>query len=159
MNNYFGKYRGEVTNNIDPEGRGRVQVSVPSVLGSGRMSWATPCVPFAGPQQGFFAVPPIGANVWVEFEEGDLDSPIWVGGFWGTGECPANPALPQTLMIATQTVTLAFDSILQQAELKIEGVGSVLISPTGVEVSNGSGAVIKLSGPAVSINNGALDVM
>ena len=72
---------------------GRVQVSVPAVLGDGRLSWAMPCVPYAGSQVGFFAIPPVGANVWVEFEGGDPDYPIWSGCFWGTGEVPATPAM------------------------------------------------------------------
>lgn len=66
---FFGKYRGKVENNIDPMQLGRVQVKVPAVLGDGTMSWAMPCVPYAGSGVGFFAIPPNGANIWVEFEE------------------------------------------------------------------------------------------
>ncbi|HBL27563.1 MAG TPA: baseplate assembly protein, partial [Acidobacteria bacterium] len=55
---FYGKYRGKVSNNIDPLQIGRLQVSVPEVLGDGRLSWALPCVPFAGPGVGFFALPP-----------------------------------------------------------------------------------------------------
>ena len=83
MTQFFGKYRGKVENNIDPMMLGRVQVSVPAVLGSGQLSWAMPCAPFAGPGVGLFTVPPVGANVWVEFEAGDPDYPIWSGCFWG----------------------------------------------------------------------------
>ena len=68
--------------------RGRVQVAVPAVLGSGRLSWAEACVPYAGDQVGLFAVPPVGANVWVEFEAGDPDHPILAGCFWGAGSGP-----------------------------------------------------------------------
>jgi uncharacterized protein involved in type VI secretion and phage assembly len=82
---YYGKYRGKVENNIDPMQMGRVQVSVPAVLGESTLGWAMPCSPFAGSGVGFFAVPPTGANVWVEFEGGDPDFPIVAGGFWGTG--------------------------------------------------------------------------
>ena len=88
MTQFFGKYRGTVANNIDPQMMGRVQVSVPSVLGEGQLSWAMPCVPYAGSGVGFFAIPPNGANVWVEFEAGDPDYPIWSGCFWGMGEAP-----------------------------------------------------------------------
>ena len=49
-----------------------------------------PCAPFAGSGVGFFALPPVGANVWVEFEGGDPDYPIWSGCFWGAGEVPAH---------------------------------------------------------------------
>ena len=69
-------------------------MKVPSVLGDQVVTgWATPCVPYGGqPGQGLFAMPDQGAGVWVEFEEGDLEFPIWVGTFWskpgGTTEVP-----------------------------------------------------------------------
>ena len=93
---YFGKYQGRVTDNLDPKHLGRIQVSAPSVLGAGRKSWAMPCVPYAGKGVGLFAIPPIEANVWVEFEGGDLDHPIWSGCFWGTGEVPGRGKTPHS---------------------------------------------------------------
>ena len=38
MTEFFGKYRGSVANNMDPMQQGRIQVSVPSVLGDGQLS-------------------------------------------------------------------------------------------------------------------------
>src|SRR6516162_160057 len=87
---YYGKYRGTVLNNVDPMQMGRIQVVVPDVTSVLPTTWALPCVPMAGPQCGEFTVPPIGAAVWVEFEHGDRDYPIWIGGFWGSAaEVPA----------------------------------------------------------------------
>jgi uncharacterized protein involved in type VI secretion and phage assembly len=91
MTQFFGKYRGQVANNIDPMLLGRIQVKVPAVLGDGDLSWAMPCVPYAGASVGLFLVPPVGANVWVEFEAGDTDYPISSGCFWGVGRCLRNP--------------------------------------------------------------------
>ena len=83
---FYGKYRGIVRDNVDPLGLGRLKLLVPSVLGESDecvTDWAWPCVPFGGaPNQGFFFIPEIEAKVWVEFEEGNLDLPIWVGTFW-----------------------------------------------------------------------------
>jgi hypothetical protein len=90
----YGKYRGFVVDNADPEQLGRLKVSVPSVLGDEVVTgWAMPCVPYGGDaDQGFLFIPEIGAGVWVEFEEGDLEFPIWVGTFWskpgGESELP-----------------------------------------------------------------------
>src|SRR5207302_6412680 len=89
---WYGKYRGTVTNNVDDQHLGRVQVSCPTALQGGKLSWAMPCAPYAGAGVGLFMVPPVGANVWVEFENGDLDYPIWAGCFWGENEVPAAPA-------------------------------------------------------------------
>jgi len=103
---YYGKYRGVVLNNIDPMQMGRVQVQVPDVMGVGLSSWAMACVPFTGKQSGVYCVPQIGAGVWVEFEQGDPDHPVWVGGFWGSvADVPALAlaGLPVSPSIVLQT--------------------------------------------------------
>ena len=91
---FYGKYRGFVKNNQDPKHLGRLTLQVPSVLGDEVTGWAMPCVPYGGQDnQGFLCIPDVGAGVWVEFEEGDLEFPIWVGTFWsapeGHSEIPA----------------------------------------------------------------------
>ena len=84
----YGKYRGKVQDNKDPLRLGRIRAFVPAVAPDG-LNWAMPCVPYAGPQEGFLMLPPVGANVWVEFEGGDLNYPIWSGGFWGDTDAAA----------------------------------------------------------------------
>jgi len=79
---FYGKYRGIVLNNIDPLQIGRLQAMVPEVLGEIPSGWALPCAPYAGTGSGFYAIPPIGAGVWVEFEAGDTSRPIWTGAWW-----------------------------------------------------------------------------
>src|SRR5215472_18644837 len=86
---YVGKYRGSVLNNVDPMQMGRLMLMVPDVLGEIPSSWAMACVPVAGIQMGTWFVPPIGAGVWVEFEQGDADYPIWTGCWWSAGQAPA----------------------------------------------------------------------
>lgn len=165
MSSFFGKYRGTVTNNIDPLQQGRVQVSCPAVLGEGTLSWAMPCAPYAGPGVGFFAVPPVGANVWVEFEGGDPDYPICSGGFWGVGEAPAMPALPTMKVWKTDGVTFTLNDLPGAGGLTME-VGSpvvgmpltIKLDASGIELSNGA-ASVKLTPASVSVNNGALEVI
>ena len=82
---FFGKYRGSVVTNLDPLKQGRLILRVPDVFGLLTSNWALPCVPLAGPMMGTsFVPPPVGASVWVEFEQGDPQMPIWVGCFWET---------------------------------------------------------------------------
>ena len=45
---FFGKYRATVLNNVDPETRGRLMLTIPDVLGLIPSTWAEPCVPLAG---------------------------------------------------------------------------------------------------------------
>jgi hypothetical protein len=161
MPDFFGKYRGTVANNIDPQQMGRVQVNVPSVLGGGSLSWAMPCVPYAGPGVGFFAIPPNGANIWVEFEGGNPDYPIWSGCFWGLGEVPAIPAIAEMKVFKTDACTLTLSDIPGIGGVTIETSSGmkIVLTATGLEINNGQGGVIKMTGPQVSVNNGALEVI
>lgn len=161
MPQFFGKYRGTVANNIDPQQMGRLQVSVPAVLGDGQLSWALPCLPFAGPGVGFFTLPPNGANVWVEFEGGDPDYPIWSGCFWGLGEAPATPAIEQMKVLKTDMATITINDLPGVGGVKIETTlgAKIEITAQGIEINNGMGGVITLMGPQVSVNNGALEVI
>ncbi|CAN5774258.1 hypothetical protein BH10ACI4_BH10ACI4_32530 [soil metagenome] len=79
---FYGKYRGTVLGNLDPMQIGRVMVEVLDVLGASQSTWAMPCVPAAELKSGIISLPPVGAHVWVEFEQGDPSLPIWSGGFW-----------------------------------------------------------------------------
>jgi uncharacterized protein involved in type VI secretion and phage assembly len=166
MKQFFGKYRGKVIENVDPKQTGCIQVSVPAVLGSGTQSWAYPCVPYAGLQTGFFAIPPIGANVWVEFEGGDPDHPIWTGCFWGVGEVPAvalssPPALAHIAMqTSLQNFLLISDAPGAAGGIMLKTTTGAMISvnETGILISNGQGATIMMNGPTVTINQGALAV-
>jgi hypothetical protein len=164
VSSFYGKYRGKVEQNVDPLQLGRLQVSVPAVLGSGRMSWAMPCVPYAGSQVGLFALPPLGANLWVEFEGGDPDSPIWSGCFWGPGELPL-PALAQIKFLRTEGVNLTLSDLPGAGGLTIEVGPPVVPTPltisltaSGIELSNAASSVT-LSPVSVSLNNGALEVL
>ncbi len=164
---FFGKYRGKVENPIDLQGLGRVQVSVPDVLGSGTMAWAMPCVPYAGKSVGFFAIPPQDASVWVEFERGDPDYPIWTGCFWAMGEAPTPPGPLGVFKTVLKTDKLTFEADNNPAlpMLTIEiaiggavGTASIKADATGLTLSC-AGNTIAMSPTGVAINNTNLVVM
>lgn len=165
---YLGKYRGVVLNNIDPMQQGRLQVQVPDVGGVVPATWAMPCVPVAGIQNGMFALPMIGSGVWVEFEQGNPDYPIWVGCFWGSGaEVPALArATPPGLQAITLQTTLQNGITVSDLPGPTGGImiksatgAALIVNDTGIYIQNGKGAMITLVGPAVTINNGALAVI
>lgn len=167
---YYGKFRGTVTNNIDPEFTGRLQIIVPDVSGLVPSSWALPCVPLAGPTgppMGVYMVPPIGAGVWVEFEHGDPEKPIWTGCRWGTtGDIPplAKLGLPVSPSIVFQTAGQNTISISDlpgpTGGILIQSVtgATITINELGITIQNGQGASIALTGPTVTVNAGALIV-
>jgi len=165
---YYGKYRGTVVNNVDPLQIGRIQAIVPDVSGLALSSWAMPCLPVGGPQMGVFTVPPIGAGVWVEFEQGDPDYPIWVGCFWGTvAEVPALArAVPPAVSGITLQTTLQNGLVISDVPGPTGGImlrsttgATIIVNDTGIYIQNGKGASIVLTGPTVNINSGALTVI
>jgi hypothetical protein len=162
---YYGKYRGTVLENVDPLQIGRIIAQVPDVLGELPSNWAMPCVPAAGIQSGAFIVPPIGSQVWMEFEQGDPDHPIWTGGFWGlAAEVPAlaiaEPAVPTGQNIVLQTTgqnsLILSDAVPTPATggiiLKGASGAMIVVNETGIYLSNGQGATITLIGPTVAVN-------
>lgn len=160
MTQYYGKYRGKVENNVDPQLMGRIQVSCPAVLGGGRMSWAMPSAPYAGSGVGFFAIPPNGANVWVEFEGGNTDFPIWSGCFWAIGDLPPDVAIPQKKVFKTDTATLTLSDLpgpLGGITIETKDGKKITMNALSIEITDGNWS-IKLAPASVSINNGALEV-
>jgi uncharacterized protein involved in type VI secretion and phage assembly len=144
---FHGKFRGVVTDIQDPLNQGRIRARVPDVLGNEESGWAMPCVPFAGQSMGFFALPKVGGGVWVEFEQGDPDYPIWVGCWWGSAS-----ELPAVLLAPPYKKVL----------IKTEGGHSIVLDDTpgvgGILLETSTGK-IKLTGPQVSVNDGALEVV
>ena len=166
-NKYYGKYRGTVLQNVDPQQMGRIQVMVPDVSGLLPSSWAMPCVSIAGKQSGVYVVPQIGAGVWIEFEQGDPDYPIWTGGFWGiAAEVPmlalaGNPASPSIVLVSGLNNSLSISDLPGPTGgimLKSTTGAMIVVNDIGITISNGKGATIVLAGPTVTINNGALVV-
>lgn len=91
MAQYFGKYRAQVVDVDDPEKRGRIRVKCPKVLGEDKSNWCQPCTPYAIDTAGDFVLPKVDEFVWVEFEEGDVQKPLWVGCLWSKEKSPVDP--------------------------------------------------------------------
>ncbi|MDQ6775598.1 MAG: phage baseplate assembly protein V [Actinomycetota bacterium] len=165
---YLGKYRGFVLDNVDPLETGRILVQVPDVSNLLPTTWATPCLPYAGIQSGLYVVPEIGSKVWIEFEQGNPDYPIWVGCFWGSvAERPAlalitPPGVPQlTIQTPLQNALMISDVPGPTGGILLKSTTGAMISisDTGIIISNGQGATIVMAGPSVTINEGALEIV
>lgn len=161
MTTFFGKYRGKVVNNIDPLMLGRLTVIVPAVSEL-PISWAMPCVPYAGRNVGFFALPPIAANVWIEFEAGDPNYPIWTGCFLGEGELPVESAVPTSKVIKTETVTLEINDLLNSVSLEaLTPAGPVKLDqgPDGIALTIGAASLkVTLQGVDLAMPPSTLSV-
>src|SRR4051812_21838111 len=107
---HYGKYRGEVTDNNDPDSLGRLRARVPRLLGDKETGWALPAFPYGGAsEQGFFAMPDVGAGVWIEFEEGNLSYPIWSGTWYSSGTIPESAQFAQKVLKTSSGHKIVFD--------------------------------------------------
>lgn len=137
---YWGKYRGTVIDNADPLVSARLLCQVPSLPG-GVLNWATPCVPYAALEQGFLSVPPIGANVWIEFEGGNLDHPIWTGCFWEAEEIPVMPELspeqPEAIKVfRSQSCTLIYNDLPAEGGITMSAADPAVDLPVTVTLNS-----------------------
>lgn len=172
QDSYAGLYRGTVTINVDPQMRGRLLLTIPDVLAFVPSTWAEPCTPLAGPTgpgMGVYMVPPPGAAVWVMFEHGDVNKPVWIGCRFDTGSDPpamaklGNPANPNIviqsllqnmLMVSDMPPTPATGGII----LKSTTGAMIVVNDSGIYLNNGKGASITLVGPAINFNLGAMTI-
>jgi hypothetical protein len=158
---FYGKYRGIVRDNVDPLQLGRVTAEVPAVLGDQTSGWALPCAPYAGDGEGAFFVPPVGAGVWIEFEGGDPDHPIWVGGWWGDGQAPAEesgrsgtPGLKVLRSGAGHVVALDDDDRTITIS-DADGTNLVTIEVTRGQVTLLAAATAVIEAPRITLVDGA----
>ncbi|HEY4114168.1 MAG TPA: phage baseplate assembly protein V [Rhizomicrobium sp.] len=157
---FLGIYRGTVLNNIDPEFRGRLMLTVPDVTSLIPTTWAEPCVPLAGPTgapMGVYMVPPIGAGVFVQFIYGDPDHPVWMGCFWGSpSDVPplSKAGLPVSPSIVLQSLTQNSISISDvpgpAGGVMIKVAGSIIIVSTDG---------ISITAPKLTITAGTITVL
>jgi len=155
---YWGKYRGIVTDTDDPENRGRVKLTVPSVLGDSDSQWAEPAFPYGGGQGfGFIAVPPVNSAVLVEFIEGDPSAPIWTGTFWRTSDEAAEDYTGQEtkVMRTERGHRLVFDDTEGSEKITLHSANDAVLEMD----AEGSVALTDQSGAHVTIDAAAGEIV
>jgi hypothetical protein len=161
VDRFYGKHRGLVVNNQDPLQLGRLQATVPSVLGETISGWALPAAPYGGTQCGLFTVPPIGAGVWIEFEAGDVSRPIWSGTWWSAGEVPADqtgvPAQTTTKILRSDFgLIVALDDVKQTISISdVAGLNLLQIRVLEGTVEVKSAVRVVLEAPLIQHGQGA----
>ncbi len=122
----LGLYIGYVTDRNDPEGLGRVRFCIPGLI-EPHSAWAWPLATGGGGSKdcGFFAVPEVGAEIGILFNQGDVDAPFFLPGHWGRpggkSEIPdeAQKDPPDNRVIATPTFRIELDESTRSRKLKL----------------------------------------
>jgi uncharacterized protein involved in type VI secretion and phage assembly len=158
---HYGKFRGIVADNVDPNNQGRIKAQVPAILQDVPTGWAYPAAPYAGPGSGMWSVPPVGAGVWIEFEAGDVNNPIWTGCWWAADQRPSDnggaKAVPtlkilrseQGLMVAlddsSETISISdaggnnlLEIQVSQGQVTLKGVTQVVIDAPQIQLVDGA---------------------
>lgn len=160
---FYGKYRGEVVSTDDSTSRGRLQVKCPAVMGE-ELLWALPCVPYAGEGVGMFALPPAGTSIWVEFEGGEINQPIWAGCYWKEGEIDSADAVEGIAFLKTPGATLRIDNDGGTIEIETSGGTKITLSGDSITLESPemsascNGGSIKVSGSGFDAMSGAFTV-
>ncbi|MEW6371118.1 MAG: phage baseplate assembly protein V [Pseudomonadota bacterium] len=154
---YFGKYRGIVSDVDDPENRCRIRATVPALLGEHACGWALPAAPFGGDGHGLVMLPRVGSGVWIEFEAGRLDAPIWSGAWWASGQRPEPQGAALRVIVSEHGHKLVFDD--DADELRLIHAGGPEVSLRGDEIVLTCGACqITIGMDAISLNHGLVKV-
>jgi uncharacterized protein involved in type VI secretion and phage assembly len=161
---YYGKYRGIVTDVDDPDNRCRIRATVPAVLGEHPCAWAMPAMPFAGDGHGMVMLPAIGSGVWIEFEAGRLDNPIWSGAWWASDQRPDPREFPNKVrvIVSENGHKIVLDDEKNEIKLvhgssKKETPIQITINGTEIVLEVGS-CKIKISSSDISLNDGQIKV-
>ncbi len=149
---YYGKYRGQVTDNSDPNNLGRVKAKVPRLLGDEECGWALPAFAYGGAsEQGLFAVPDVGAGVWIEFEGGDLSYPIWSGTWFTSGDIPES-AQPSKKVLKTKSGhKLVLDDDGGTLEITDSNGNTVSMDSSTVKVAAGNATKVVIDAPQIEL--------
>ena len=153
---HFGKHRGKVVSNSDPTKRGRLKVTVESVLGSLEV-WAMPCVPYAGPGVGLCSLPPEKAGVWIEFERGDPSFPIWTGCFWADDELPLGGTAAKKIW-KTDSITMVLDDENDQVTVENQAKSNLTLAQTISSTASKAKHEVGAQGVTSELGSGKVEV-
>jgi len=154
---YFGKYRGIVTDVADPDNMCRIRARIDSLLDGKETDWAMPAAPFAGDGHGLVMLPKVGSGVWIEFEAGGLDNPIWSGGWWASGQRPDPQGEQVRVVVSENGHQVVLDDAAGEVKVVHSGGPEIKMTDSEVVITVGS-CELKITNTEISLNNGLIKV-
>jgi uncharacterized protein involved in type VI secretion and phage assembly len=166
----FGVYPAIVTDIVDPDSLGRVEVSLPWIGGEGgegARAWATLLTPYADDEQGFQVLPAVGTQVVVACEAGNPRRPYILGSAWNGREAmPEAPDAANDLRLIQSRAKsrLVFDDGAAGAvvTLDTESGHTIVLDAAALEVrirhSNGCSITLNAAGQVEILANSTVEV-
>lgn len=136
----YGVMVATVKEGLDLTGLARVKVSIPALPEV--EPWARIAAPFAGSDNGFFAIPQEGDEVLVAFERGDPRQAYVVGALWSsTSRPPAEfwDAENKRVLKTPKGHTVEFDDLQQTITITSSTKQEVSITTDEIAVTAGKG--------------------
>jgi uncharacterized protein involved in type VI secretion and phage assembly len=166
---YFGVYPAIVSDLVDDESLGRVQVRFPWLGEDGDRdvrAWATLCSPYADDDQGLLVLPEVGSQVVVAFEAGNLRRPYVIGAAWNGREALPHPPESSNdirLLRSRAGSRLEFDDSAGSAKVRLTMASGHKVTlddaAQEITVEHAFGCTVRLTATAVEIQaNVSVDV-
>lgn len=161
---YYGIYQGIVTQIEDPEKRGRIKCKIPDCLaGDVESAWCDPLSIVAYDTGGDFCLPQVKEAVWILFIAGDVNRPVWCGGWWQKNKTPLGETytrLDDTRIMKYQDWTIVIHkkemTITNESEnmIKMDSDGILLKDKFGNTIKMGAGGIIETAAVGVHHSKG-----
>ena len=106
--------------------------------GRARLGWALPASPFAGDGHGMVMLPKVGSGVWIEFEAGNLDIPIWSGCWWASGQRPDRKGRGVRVIVSEDGHKVILDDDADEVKLVHGGGPEITMTATEIVLTVGA---------------------
>jgi uncharacterized protein involved in type VI secretion and phage assembly len=164
---WYGVYPALVSDIKDPDGQGRVKITLPwspDTDGSRYETWARLATLMGGNHRGSWFIPDVNDEVLVVFEGGDPRRPYVLGGLWNGQDTPPDSMDGagnnyRKVLCSRNGVRVTLDDSDGQEKLILETPGGQKMTmkdgPGTVEIIDSNGNSVKLESSGITINASA----
>lgn len=164
---WYGVYPALVSDIKDPEGQGRVKVTLPwspDAGGDRYEAWARVATLMGGNNRGTWFIPDVEDEVLLVFEGGDPRRPYVIGGLWNGRDAPPDSMDGagnnyRKVIRSRNGVRVTLDDSVGQEKLTLETPGGQKVTlkdgPGSVVVEDSNGNSVKLEASGVTITAAA----
>jgi uncharacterized protein involved in type VI secretion and phage assembly len=160
---WYGVYPALVSDIRDPDGQGRVKVTLPwapDTEGSRYEAWARLATLMAGNNRGSWLIPDVNDEVLIAFEGGNPGRPYVVGALWNGRDAPPDAmdgagSNNRKVLRSRNGVVITLDDSDGRESLTLETPGGQKVTlkdgPGSVEIADSNGNTVKLEASGITV--------